>query len=338
MYVQCSAVGDLVSSQDAFIQLSTNANYQIDKLKFGCSPSGTWGSISRVSLSKNTSSGFREIVDVFLDSGNAVRNKTVWNTQGWQDEGTYRCVVSGASLPNDQKETKEKNWNCNFDRRSSDPTINFQGWLNTDDIVNSDPISSGCQNTQTSRLTFNVTEEYPYTEFRCETGYQNLRCGHSSIISSNITIYRYTAPAVNKPQTDDTASGGVIAGAVIGSFVGIILIVVIVYFVAFRKKNEGETYRTKEENGTGSAPIDNTVYSVPHKERHGDRDRSPRDKSPRQYENRGLDEPHTRGYNADPRGRSNPGMDRSFDDVRDGNMKSSRGPMMGSNASFGSAV
>ncbi|VDH96531.1 Hypothetical predicted protein [Mytilus galloprovincialis] len=221
----------------------------------------------------------------------------------------------------------------------NNPPGNFQGWNKDDDINKGSFIPFGCQKTQTSTLRYNVSAEYPYREFKCETAYDNLPCGHSSIISSNITIFRYTSPAVNNQQSDDTASGGVIAGAVIGSFVGIILIVVIVYFVAFRKKNEGETYRTKEENGTGSAPIDNTtVYSVPHKERHGDRDRSPRDKSPRQYENRGLDEPHTRGYNADPRGRSNPGMDRSFDDVRDGNMKSSRGPMMGSNASFGSAV
>lgn len=53
-----------------------------------------------------------------------------------------------------------------------------------------------------------------------------------------------------------------------------------------------------------------------------------------------MDEPHTRGYlpDMDPRGRSNRGMDRSFDDVRDNNVMSSRGPIMGSNASFGSAV
>ncbi|XP_076110065.1 uncharacterized protein LOC143078899 isoform X3 [Mytilus galloprovincialis] len=154
------------------------------------------------------------------------------------------------------------------------PPGNFQGWQNDNDIVKGSFISFGCQKTQTSTLRYNVSAEYPYKEIKCETAYDNFPCGHSSIISSNITIYRYTEPAVNNQQTDETASGGVIAGAVIGSFVGIILIVVIVYFVAFRKKNEGETYRTKEENGrTGSDPIDNTVYSVPHKERHGDRDR-----------------------------------------------------------------
>ncbi|VDH96534.1 Hypothetical predicted protein [Mytilus galloprovincialis] len=157
----------------------------------------------------------------------------------------------------------------------NNPPGNFQGWNKDDDINKGSFIPFGCQKTQTSTLRYNVSAEYPYREFKCETAYDNLPCGHSSIISSNITIFRYTSPAVNNQQSDDTASGGVIAGAVIGSFVGIILIVVIVYFVAFRKKNEGETYRTKEENGrTGSAPIDNTtVYSVPHKERHGDRDR-----------------------------------------------------------------
>jgi hypothetical protein len=53
-----------------------------------------------------------------------------------------------------------------------------------------------------------------------------------------------------------------------------------------------------------------------------------------------MDEPHTRGHlpNMDPRGRSNRGMDRSVDDVRDNNVMSSRGLVMGSNASFGSAV
>ena len=39
----------------------------------------------------------------------------------------------------------------------------------------------------------------------------------------------------------DTSNGGVIAGAVIGSFVGIVLIIIIIYFVAFKKKNTGET-------------------------------------------------------------------------------------------------
>jgi hypothetical protein len=39
----------------------------------------------------------------------------------------------------------------------------------------------------------------------------------------------------------DTSDGGVIAGAVIGSFVGIVLIIIIIYFVAFKKKNTGET-------------------------------------------------------------------------------------------------
>jgi hypothetical protein len=35
----------------------------------------------------------------------------------------------------------------------------------------------------------------------------------------------------------EKAHGGLITGAVIGSFVGIVLIIIIVYFVAFRKKN-----------------------------------------------------------------------------------------------------
>jgi hypothetical protein len=39
----------------------------------------------------------------------------------------------------------------------------------------------------------------------------------------------------------DTSNGGVIAGAVIGSFVGIVLIIIIIYFVVFKKKNTGET-------------------------------------------------------------------------------------------------
>lgn len=39
----------------------------------------------------------------------------------------------------------------------------------------------------------------------------------------------------------ETSNGAVIAGAVIGSFVGIVLIIIIIYFVAFRKKNTGET-------------------------------------------------------------------------------------------------
>lgn len=70
------------------------------------------------------------------------------------------------------------------------PPGNFQGWQNDNDIVKGSFISFGCQKTQTSTLRYNVSAEYPYKEIKCETAYGVLPCGHSSIISSNITIYR----------------------------------------------------------------------------------------------------------------------------------------------------
>ena len=213
----------------------------------------------------------------------------------------------------------------------------FTVYGNTNDITHGTPTLSDCQYRQQSVLTYNVSATIQQADFRCETGGTSTTCGHSSAIAANYTVYLYAKPANTDDQGGpDTSNAGVIAGAVIGSFVGIVLIIIIIYFVAFRKKNTGETYRTKEENGTGNTPIDNTIYNVPHKER--DRNSS-RDRS-RHYENKGMDEPHTRGYlpDMDPRGRSNRGMDRSIDDVRDNHVMSSRGPIMGSNASFGSAV
>lgn len=318
------------------VTTSTGLEFDIPANQVKCSDEGTYRcKITGISTSNKNLDKEKTDTATLTVEPNRI-NQITQNPP--QPEGIYNAheVVTLSCNGEVGNPAKDLRW-CY--RNGNNPSGSFQGWLDNSDIVNGGFVPFGCQKTQTSTLRYNVSAEYPYTEFKCETAYENFPCGHSSIISSNITIFRYTAPAVNNPQSDDTANGGKIAGAVIGSFVGIILIVVLVYFFAFRKKNEGETYRTKEENGTGSAPIDNTVYSVPEKGgRHGDRDRLPRDRSPKHYENRGLDEPQTRGYNSDPRGRSNPGMDRSFDDVRDGNMKSSRGPMMGSNASFGSAV
>ncbi|XP_063439118.1 uncharacterized protein LOC134720658 isoform X2 [Mytilus trossulus] len=158
-------------------------------------------------------------------------------------------------------------------RRPTDQS--FLGWYDNTNIDPGTEFLQDCMYRRTSTLRYNVSAADEYTEFRCETGGDSNVCNRPSSISTNVTIFRYTAPTRDPQGPGDTVDAGTIAGAIIGSFVGIILIVVIVYFVAFRKKNEGETYRTKEENGrTGSAPIDNTVYSVPNKEqRHGDRDR-----------------------------------------------------------------
>ncbi|VDH98652.1 Hypothetical predicted protein, partial [Mytilus galloprovincialis] len=132
-------------------------------------------------------------------------------------------------------------------RRPNDQ--NFLGWYDSSNIEPGTEFLQDCMYRRTSTLRYNVSAADEYTEFRCETGGDSTLCNHPTSISTNVTIFRYTAPTRNTQDSENTANGGVIAGAVIGSFVGIILIVVIVYFVAFRKKNEGETYRTKEENG-----------------------------------------------------------------------------------------
>ena len=411
-------LGDVVNCVYVSFATDNEVLYQQEKLPFTCSPTGAalTGTITAITLWKNSTSGWKEIVKIWLqiENGQAVNRITWTNTDienratiinqkvspsseaGLQieigrfkvqcsDKGVYKCSISGNDIGSIKLDSESalKTVGMKVEPASINPiqvqpqqldnTYNpytsvrltcigdvgnpasnlrwcirttrsnmmddFTVYSNTEDITRDTPILSGCQYRQQSVLRYNVSTTIQQADFRCETGGTSTTCGHSSAIAANYTVYRYTDANTDGQSEPDTSNAGVIAGAVIGSFVGIVLIIIIIYFVAFRKKNTGETYRTKEENGTGNTPIDNTIYNLPHKERDRNDRNSSRDRS-RHYENKGMDEPHTRGYlpDMDPRGRSNRGMDRSFDDVRDNNVMSSRGPIMGSNASFGSAV
>ncbi|XP_052061735.1 uncharacterized protein LOC127701809 [Mytilus californianus] len=88
--------------------------------------------------------------------------------------------------------------------------FNFNGWPNAEDYDQGMLVQLGCQNSQTSTLRYNVSADYRYTEFRCESGDSFLPCGFSKTIASNIVIYRYSVPiqstTLTSVETTDTVS------------------------------------------------------------------------------------------------------------------------------------
>ncbi|XP_071172575.1 uncharacterized protein [Mytilus edulis] len=269
MILMCkNSLHDIVVCQDVSIQTTRTVNYMKDTLKLGCTPTNVklWNGISAISLSKNTSSGFRDIVHVVLDL-KLFRNQTNWMQSGWwsrgivikeyvyplsssglefyipanrvvcSDEGTYRCTVIGSTIDNSEvvkvkidtvqltvKPTTINQIQIHPQQPDAiyvrytvvllrctgtvgrdpageirwcyrrDDMFNFIGWPNLDDYDQGMLISNDCQNSRTSTLRYNVSADYQYTEFRCETGGTTMVCGHSSAIASNITIYRYSEP------------------------------------------------------------------------------------------------------------------------------------------------
>ncbi|XP_052060120.1 uncharacterized protein LOC127700609 isoform X2 [Mytilus californianus] len=257
-----------VSCQDVSMILSRTVLFQQEKLRIGCSPSEApmWVSITNVTLEKNTSNGFQNIVTVYFDL-KSMQNATAWTRTGWQnratvikeyiypimnsglafdippenvlcsDEGVFRCTVIGTSAKNQllekvkigtvelivrpttihqiqvsPKPEMDETYNpytliqlsCTGTvgapaqvlrwcfRRENDK--HFRSWLDNGDIDQGPVFPQGCQNSQTSTLGYNVSADFQYTEFICETGGTSTICGHASSISSNITIYKYTVP------------------------------------------------------------------------------------------------------------------------------------------------
>ncbi|CAC5415078.1 unnamed protein product [Mytilus coruscus] len=255
--------------------LSQTAHFQQDKLKFGCILSNVpmWGGVTHIILSKNTSTGFQDIVSVNL---NFLKNQTIWKQSKWHnratvikeyvnplttstglefdihadnvlcsDEGTYRCTVIGTSAFNQPKEIDRigtvqiKVEPTTIDQIQVSPKPEIEelykpntlielsctgtvgsnpagelrwcyrrddmfysiGWPNADDYDRGMLIPQVCQNIRTSILRYNVSSDYKYTEFRCESGDSFLPCGSSRTIASNITIYKYSVPIQSTTST-----------------------------------------------------------------------------------------------------------------------------------------
>ena len=120
---------EFVSCQDASLIVVTNAKYQQEKLKFGCSPTQptSWTSLSSITLSKNMSATKIEDIVEVTRPFSSLRNKTTWYSGNWEnrvtiikqfitpidgsgiefdvpkeqvkctDEGTYHCKVIGVA-------------------------------------------------------------------------------------------------------------------------------------------------------------------------------------------------------------------------------------------------
>ena len=119
-----------MSCQYVTISAPATINYEIDKLKFICSPNNVQSttSITTIALAKNTSAGYSEIVKVFVDiSTGQIVNKVQWFQNAVQsratvitalvtptsqarldfdinatqvlcsDEGTYQCSIAGTT-------------------------------------------------------------------------------------------------------------------------------------------------------------------------------------------------------------------------------------------------
>ncbi|XP_071172573.1 uncharacterized protein [Mytilus edulis] len=91
-----------------------------------------------------------------------------------------------------------------------DDMFNFIGWPNAYNYDRGILVQLGCQNSRTSILRYNVSADYKYTEFRCESGGSFWPCGFSKSIASNITIYRYLVPiqstTLTSVETTDSVS------------------------------------------------------------------------------------------------------------------------------------
>ena len=131
--ISCCFTGDVVNCQ-TYVSLATDNEvmYQQEKLPFTCSPMGAakTGTITDIILSKNSTSGWMEIVRVYLKiDGGDILNEIIWtdndiriratpinlkvnpiNQASLQieispikvkcsDKGDYRCSIKGNSGP-----------------------------------------------------------------------------------------------------------------------------------------------------------------------------------------------------------------------------------------------
>ncbi|XP_062603188.1 uncharacterized protein LOC134264963 isoform X2 [Saccostrea cucullata] len=128
-------------------------------------------------------------------------------------------------------------------------------------------MSSNCQYTRSSTITYNLTNDDTYTQFLCESGYSPLCETGTAKQYLNITLEGNSGTPVSRTQ-EETSDAGIIAGAVIGGLAFLILVILLVYFLVLRRKTDGETYRTKEDvpGYNGPANPEGPVYSVPVKD------------------------------------------------------------------------
>ncbi|XP_062603192.1 uncharacterized protein LOC134264963 isoform X6 [Saccostrea cucullata] len=206
-------------------------------------------------------------------------------------------------------------------------------------------MSSNCQYTRSSTITYNLTNDDTYTQFLCESGYSPLCETGTAKQYLNITLEGNSGTPVSRTQ-EETSDAGIIAGAVIGGLAFLILVILLVYFLVLRRKTDGETYRTKEDvpGYNGPANPEGPVYSVPVKDHPPER--QPRKKHPRDHEddshrrprrgheNEGLDDEHTdkRSVDEDNKYENHGYTNRVMNDYNDGDVMPRGGQ------GFGSAV
>ncbi|XP_067676327.1 uncharacterized protein [Haliotis asinina] len=194
--------------------------------------------------------------------------------------------------------------------------------------------STECQYTGASTLVHTVSNLDNGRQFRCSVV--------NSDYSANKTVYVVgqggPVTGTTQPTTSDAGvDGGMIAGIVIAILV-VIVVVIVVIVVLRRRKNGGEHYETKEEDGPGERPemTPNVVYSTP-------ASNDPRPNRMKGRENDAMDVPHERNPHNyyHNRGQANPAMDDNLDDSRASRRSyddDDNDTRMGRSQGYGSAV
>ncbi|KAL3886940.1 hypothetical protein ACJMK2_026896 [Sinanodonta woodiana] len=235
---------------------------------------------------------------------------------------TYRCTAIIGSVPEGE---------VIWERSSEMGTINsFIPYTpaQPNDIVQQASRQDGCIYRRTSTMYYNLTQlDEDGISFRCRA--RSYLGGQLYDALTNQQYRSFTASSSsgsNRPVAGSvaTAQGGVIAGAVIGAIAGVVLIIVLIYFLWYRRRSSGESYRTKEEGERPEPPPTDYTYTMPDKKKMDG------------YDNKGLEEPQEKtryprsgrgGFDAregrNGRGHHNPGMD----DEDGGTMHMSSGPI-----------
>ncbi|KAK3601279.1 hypothetical protein CHS0354_040459 [Potamilus streckersoni] len=149
-------------------------------------------------------------------------------------------------------------------------STNFVPYIPADDIVQDPVISTGCSNTQTSSMYYNLTSsDFDGIIFRCKVrSFLNGEWYQSTSIERRTLADHTSGNAGGKAggPLGSPLEAGIIAGAVVGSVVVIVVIIILMY-LWIRKRRTKEPPRTTEEVESLDPPPTGNIYSRPEKKK-----------------------------------------------------------------------
>ncbi|KAK3575970.1 hypothetical protein CHS0354_031233 [Potamilus streckersoni] len=137
------------------------------------------------------------------------------------------------------------------------------------DIVQDPPVQGSCSYTRTSTMYYNMTNmDDDGVLFRCKVRVYIGNQWYDPISVPRRTFAISSGGTGKQVAVAETpAQAGMIAGAVIGSIAGVVLIIVLIYFLWYRRRGTGESYRTKEEGERPEPPPTDYTYATADKKK-----------------------------------------------------------------------